>query len=88
MTTAPTKPDDGGPAYPQHDLSQYGMGPSYRGEFHTVEGMSLRDYFAGQAIQGFCADPSSHQVFGDATDAAENAYMVADAMIAARKVSA
>lgn len=53
-----SKINDGGPAFPQHDLSGYGMGPSMRGPTwtdpynppedlkYTVEGMSLRDYFA------------------------------------------
>lgn len=33
---------DGGPAFPQSDLSQYDIGPSEYGN----SGMSLRDYFA------------------------------------------
>ena len=44
--------------------------------------MSLRDYFAGQALAGIVArgawDPRS--------DAAESAYEYADAMLAAREV--
>jgi hypothetical protein len=47
---ADSKIDDGGPAYPQNDLSGYGMGPSERDDRYTVEGMSLRDWFAGQAL--------------------------------------
>jgi len=47
--------------------------------------MSLRDYFAGQAIGGLCADPTNHEIFASMDEAAENAYRIADAMIAARQ---
>jgi hypothetical protein len=49
---------DGGPAFPQHDLSGYGIGPmmsgvdpsdEYSGKYE-VSGMSLRDWFAGQPM--------------------------------------
>lgn len=36
----------GGPAFPQNDLSGYGMGPAERNN----GGMTLRDWFAGQAL--------------------------------------
>jgi hypothetical protein len=45
------------------------------------EGMTLRDYFAGQAIAGLLADPTfnaSHD------DAAKLAGRIADAMLAER----
>jgi hypothetical protein len=44
-------------------------------------GMTLRDYFAGQALSGYDADHS------DSKDLAKNAYADADAMMEARKVS-
>lgn len=48
---------------------------------HLEPGLSLRDYFAGQAIEGL--------VYGlteaDAKVAAESAYLIADALIEARK---
>ena len=73
-----TTQDDGGPAFPQHDLSGYGIGPSER-----VSGMSLRDWFAGQAL------PWCLQEFGSNADDMEQphraAYQIADAMLAARK---
>lgn len=45
-------------------------------------GMTLRDYFAAKAMQGMCADPSTSGRKG--SDIAEEAYQMADAMLAAR----
>lgn len=44
-----------------------------------------RDDFAGQALAGLCADPSNHELYADKHEAAANAYLIADAMLAARK---
>jgi len=71
------KPNDGGRAFPGPLIS----GGDCVG--HSM-GLTLRDWFAGQIISGLCADPSSHKTFGDETDAAQSAYVIADAMIAAR----
>ena len=72
---------DGGPAFPQNDLSSYGMGPSEIGN----GGMTLRDWFAGQALAGIA---SGHDETGmwmwRPGEAAEAAYLAADAMLAAR----
>jgi len=48
-------------------------------------GMTLRDWFAGQAIAGLLASPTTRR---DATpkDLAEAAYLTAYAMLAAREV--
>ena len=62
-------PDDGGPAY-----------PSKNGHYFEP-GMTLRDWFAGQALVGIWACPT---VSGDLHDLADEAYKTADAMIAAR----
>lgn len=75
------KIDDGGFAFPsQPDADACGM--------------SLRDWFAGQAINGICAGlcadasndyaPNAFSRVG-ITEAAKDAYLIADAMIAARK---
>jgi len=50
--------------------------------------MSLRDWFAGMALQGFCANADLHGKeqgtwIGDA--AARDAYSYADAMLAERE---
>lgn len=69
-----SEPKDGGPAFPGgHGCAS---GP-------TV-GMSLRDYFAAKALQGFA---STKAFPGDNTIPryAEDAYKLADAMIEARK---
>lgn len=53
-----------------------------RGEYSAdQQGMTLRDYFAGQALAGLCAAPSrSH-----ADELAINAYWIADQMLKIRK---
>jgi len=71
----------GGPAFPCTE-------ENYRDPRWTSEGLSLRDYFAAKALIGFLqasaqhgwAEPSAYQ----AGQAAKNAYMIADAMLAAR----
>lgn len=47
----------------------------------AAQGMSLRDYFAGQALAGFCADPNNS---GDHDLHAKCSYERADAMLKAR----
>jgi hypothetical protein len=46
------------------------------------DGMTLRDWFAGQALTGLIAHPNGPA--GQWKDAAEQAYEAADAMIEAR----
>jgi hypothetical protein len=55
--------------------------PEYRG-------MTLRDWFAGQAMAGFCADPTVQWAEGKKIEVplAKLAYKVADAMMEARKI--
>lgn len=68
--------DDGGPAFPATEANGCNSG---------VWGMSLRDWFAGQAMSGWLADPAVR--VADADDArthAERCYLIADAMLAAR----
>lgn len=80
----PTK--DGGPAFPVASAQAYNQG---------FEGMSLRDYFAGQALVGFLAAPNGpHEddVVGmiaraEPLKAARWSYEQADAMIAAREAA-
>jgi len=50
----------------------------------SYKGMTLRDYFAGQALSGLVAD----EVLGDEIDAtgvAKRCYLVADAMLKERE---
>lgn len=67
------KINDGGPAFPV-TLDHRGCAGAY--------GMTLRDWFAGQAIVGILSSPEAPS---DATIAGY-AYNLADAMIAAREV--
>ena len=78
--------NDGGPAYPVWD--------SWRdhGEKHVVEadkGMTLRDWFAGQALAGDMANSSEGCFANEAQqkyleNRATLIWRIADAMIAAR----
>ena len=74
--------EDGGPAYPV--IGAPGASQDY-------QGMTLRDYFAGEALAGMLANKRFH-IFGDDGDtladeqAAQNAYDFADAMIAERAI--
>jgi hypothetical protein len=45
-------------------------------------GMSLRDWFAGQAMQGLCANGNTNAI-----DIARAAYIIADAMLSQREKS-
>lgn len=70
------KIDDGGPAFPQNELSHLGFEP----------GMSLRDWFAGQALVSM----GDRRWEGDANETATQkharaAYAIADAMLSARE---
>jgi hypothetical protein len=67
--------NDGGPAFP---FREHFGGSGYE----RFPGMTLRDYFAAAALQGWCACPTTA---GTEQDAAELAYRYADAMIAARE---
>jgi len=49
------------------------------------DGMSLRDWFAGQAMTGYIAwSPNGVEDQGDPRDLAKFVYSVADAMLEAR----
>lgn len=72
---------DGGPAFPTLADVEYESG-------HALEldtsGMSLRDWFAGQALNGLIASIQPHERLTDHPLAAKNCYAVADAMLAER----
>ena len=52
-------------------------------EHVIATGMTLRDYFAAKAMQGFAADPNMSNI--PCIDIASLAYQWADAMIAERE---
>lgn len=67
-TATTARVDDGGPAFPSG---------------HGCRGMTLRDYFAAQAMQGLIA--SNDEGAGDRLDdIPKYAYDIADAMLKAR----
>ena len=65
--------ENGGPTFAVAELANI-----------TWEGMTLRDYFAAKAMQGYCSDPE-WRLDMDFSDTADAAYSVADAMLKARK---
>lgn len=65
-----SKKPDGGPAFPQN----------FARSIPELHGMSLRDYFAGQAIMSLIDEDSTRSDFY----IAQRAYEIADAMIKAR----
>jgi hypothetical protein len=78
-------PKDGGPAFPR-------VGEGFGNPNYDAPGMSLRDWFAGQALTGIYASnwftwlvsrDNPHEVEADDA-AAARAYKVADAMLAQR----
>lgn len=73
-----TTRDDGGPAFPPN--------AGWRDNDPAAHGMSLRDWFAGQALVGLMSDPGMRpDNLDEFTHMAARLYQVADAMIAARK---
>lgn len=73
------KINDGGPAFPVQIENNCNTG---------MPGMTLRDYFAARAMQGWLSSygpGDKHPVgAGDADFEAKRAYAMADAMLAAR----
>lgn len=77
-----SKINDGGPAYPVQSIYVEDQDTNSRG-------MTLRDYFAGQALAGWLASYSpemSHPVGRNkAADIADLSYEMADEMLNARE---
>ena len=78
-----SKIDDGGPAFARAGSMSYDINGVPNGGDVPEPGMTLRDYFAAQAMQGMCINPAYDDVTWPAT--AEAAYAAADAMLAERK---
>lgn len=68
-----SKINNGGPAFPLQSI-----GPDFAPGY---SGMSLRDWFAGQALAGLLAHPSDE----NPADMPFAAYKLADAMLKARE---
>lgn len=77
--------EDGGPAFP----TIHGYVDSFGSLKQKSEGLSLRDWFAGQALAALITDDEGPDNFDDfSKEVAESAYGYADAMLAARKAGA
>jgi len=72
-----TRPDEGAAAFPQ--------ALKVEEAFFGSEGMSLRDYFAAQALPAVYAGHHATGLLGTTEAIAADAYQLADAMLAERK---
>jgi hypothetical protein len=73
--------NDGGPAFPQGVALAPGEVPRASYDFVDGAGMSLRDWFAGQALVGLQANTAYECSW---SETAEDCYQLADAMLAER----
>lgn len=76
--------NDGGPAFPQ-TIAFNPNGEAVTAGMYFTEGpgMTLRDYFAAKAMLGYCSCASTVDSWSVETTA-EQAYRIADAMLAER----
>lgn len=65
----------GGPAFPTENELQVGTNA------YLYEGMTLRDYFAAKAMQGFC----TQEGYSRMGEIANDSYELADAMLKERE---
>lgn len=79
------KINTGGSAFPEitTDVANDGNGNIY-GQVYSYGGMTLRDYFAGQALNGICNSCNCLPSDKDMPEIARRAYISADAMLAER----
>lgn len=72
--------NDGGPAFPVQE-SVVSNGDAVP----AASGMSLRDYFAANAVSGVIESQGGYLNLGSPVMIAQRCYEIADAMLAARK---
>jgi hypothetical protein len=65
----------GGPAFPTTEVAM----------MRSLQGMTLRDYFAAKAMQGLLVATVTPITVWSQNDVAETAYKMADAMLKARQ---
>lgn len=81
--------NNGGTAFPSKFTIESGSFDPVQGkvaqgnQVYVQMGMTMRDYFAGKAIQGMLANDQAHK--SDEDMLARNAYKMADAMLRARE---
>lgn len=73
--------NSGGSAFP------YNRDISNAQEWEEVEGMTLRDYFAGQALMGLCSTTDNEGIwqYGTTANVSEVSYKISDAMLKERE---
>ena len=77
---------DGGPAFPVPKESDGGWEDTDCTTWRHFHGMTLRDWFAGQAVAGIMGSSADAVTKNEqATFIATEAYLVADAMLKARE---
>lgn len=74
--------DTSGPAFPCNEI----RGPNGEGICESAPGMTLRDWFAGQAVTGLIAS-NDHEAGDRLDDIPTYAYRIADAMLKVRTQS-
>jgi hypothetical protein len=72
--------NDGGPAFPVADV----IHPNGQVQY-GANGMALRDWFAGQALQSYLAGRNNDARDSNPAPVADVCYKYADAMLAARE---
>jgi hypothetical protein len=78
-TAAPAEHGDGGPAFPGPEMIN---SVSREVTAYASQGMSLRDYFAAAALQGFCASREDERI--STNDLCALVYDLADSMLIER----
>lgn len=79
-----TKINDGGPAFPTYVVATTSFNGTPTVDTHP--GLTLRDWFAGQALVGLMSDPGLRpDKLAEFQHMAVRLYQVADAMIAERE---
>jgi hypothetical protein len=74
--------NDGGPAFPAQPIHHFPDGITMS---QNQGGMTLRDYFAGQALAGMLINYTTQKFGVGEQTCAKGAYEFADAMLAARE---
>ena len=77
--------NDGGPAFPAPMFTRQADGQPMCPQEFGLGGMTLRDWFAGQALQSYLAGRNSDARDSNAVAVAVACYKYADAMLAARE---
>jgi hypothetical protein len=74
--------NDGGPAFPAQPIHHFPDGITMS---QNQGGMTLRDYFAGQALAGILLNYTTQKFGASEFTVGTAAYQYADAMLAARE---